>query len=186
MPINTYTHTHTHIYIYTHTHICIYMCVCIYIYFIFIIQCVKAYVIPCPQQPPTRVITQFQLLKVVLPLLVLPSSFCHQTEYLKEIYIYIYARSTKSDLKTRLLSAVDVIATVSWFCIITREWWLCVHFIHVEIPSISVINSVCFFFSFFFFFYALLHKSNWDKRHIILLKDVICWSMGPLRWVFSK
>ena len=52
--------------------------------------------IPCPHQLPTRGDnTQF---KVVLPLLVLPSSFCHWTEYLEELYtyIYIYARSIKS------------------------------------------------------------------------------------------
>ena len=48
------------------------------------------------------------------------------------------------DLKTCLLLAIDVIATVSWFCVITREWWCRVHFIHVEIPSISIIYSVCF------------------------------------------
>ena len=34
--------------------------------------------------------------------------------------------------------------TVSWFCVITQEWWFHVHFIHVEIPSISVVNSVRF------------------------------------------
>ena len=56
----------------------------------------------------------------------LPSSFCHQTGYLKELYIYTYARSIKSRdyfgrsssflvcslwfLKTRLFSAIDVIS----------------------------------------------------------------------------
>ena len=42
--------------------------------FFFIIQRVKTRAIPCPHQQPTRVITQFRLLKAVLPLLALPSS----------------------------------------------------------------------------------------------------------------
>ena len=63
---------------------------------IFIIQRVKARAILYPHQPPTRVITQFRQLKAVLPLLALPSGFCHRTGYLKEIYIYIYTKSTKS------------------------------------------------------------------------------------------
>ena len=45
-------------------------------------------------------------------------------------------------LITRLLSAVDDIATVSGCFVITREWCFGVHFIHVEIPSISVVHSV--------------------------------------------
>ena len=78
----------------------------------------------------------------------------------RNIYMYIHGRSTKSrdyirrlfifnfsavcDLKTHLISAIDVIATVSWCCVITWEWWFHVCFIHVEIPSISVVYSVCF------------------------------------------
>ena len=76
--IHTYIHTHTH----THTHIYIY--IYIYIY--------SSYNVRCPafisRQP--GVITQFRWLKVVLSLLALPSSFCHRTGYLKELYIYIY------------------------------------------------------------------------------------------------
>ena len=58
-------------------------------------------------------------------------------------FVYLHFRAV-CDLKMRLLSAVGVIATVSWFCVITREWWLHVHCIHVEMPSISVIYSVGF------------------------------------------
>ena len=59
-------------------------------------------------------------------------------------WTFVHHFSAVCDLKTRLLSAVDVIATVSWFCVITREWWFHVHIIHVKILSISVIYSVCF------------------------------------------
>ena len=46
----------------------------------------------------------------------------------------------------RLLTAVDVIATVSWFCVIMWERWFRVYIIHVEILSVSVIYSVRFHF----------------------------------------
>ncbi len=78
-----------------------------------IIQGVKACAIPCLHQPPTRVITQFRKLKWVLPPLVLRSSFCHRTGYLKEIYIYIYIYTpdqlravTTLDIKLHFQSAV--------------------------------------------------------------------------------
>ena len=89
------------------------------------------------------------------------------------------------DLKTHLLSAIDVIATVSWFCVITRVWWFHVHIIHVEILSISVIYSVRFP-SVLSFLCITAQKRLRQTSYIILLKDVICWSMGPLRWVVSK
>ena len=68
----------------------IYKCVYMYIFF-FIIQHVKAYAIPCPHQPPTRGDNTVLVAQGwVLPLLALPRSFCYQTGYLKELYIYIY------------------------------------------------------------------------------------------------
>ena len=63
----------------------------------------------------------------------------------RNIYLYIHKINSKQtlhwtfvhlhfsavcDLKTHLLTAVDVIATVSWFCVITREKWFCVHIMH--------------------------------------------------------
>ena len=94
--------------------------------------------------------------------------------------------SAVSELKMRLLSAVGVIATISWFCVITWEWWLHVHCIHVEMPSISVIYSVRFPSVQSFFFCVTARKHSRQTLYIILLKDVICWSMGPSRWVVSK
>ena len=83
-------------------------------------------------------------------------------------------------LKTRLLTAIDVIATVSWCCVITQEWWFRVHFIHAEIPSIR-------WFSFCFIFFVryctealpINVKYNSAERCFFLSK-------GPLRWVVSK
>ena len=175
----------------------------IYIYIYIIMQRVKARAIPCPYQPPSRVITQFRLLKVVKPLLVLPSRFCRPDRVLKEMYIYIYIYtpdqikqtlhwtfvhlhfSVVCDLKMRLLSDVDVIATVSWYCIITQEWWFRVHFIHVEIHTISIIYSVRYP-SVLYFLCVTAPRHSRQMSYIILLKDDICWYMGPLRWVVSK
>ena len=93
--------------------------------------------------------------------------------------------SAVCDLKMHLLLAVDVIATVSRFCIITQEWWFRMHIIHIKILSISVIYSVCFP-SVLSFLSVTAQKHSRQTSYIILQKDVICWSMGPLRWVVSK
>ena len=50
-------------------------------FFFFIIQRVKVRAIPCPHQPPTRGDNTVSVAKAVLPLLALPSSFCHRTGY---------------------------------------------------------------------------------------------------------
>ena len=84
------------------------------------------------------------------------------------------------DLKTCLLLAVDVIATVSWCCVITREWWFRVHFIHVEIPSISVVYSVRFP-SVLSFLCVTAPKHSRQTSYIILQKDIICWWLGAKR-----
>ena len=79
------------------------------------------------------------------------SSFCHRTEYLKELYIYIYTRSTKSrdyivHSSSFLVQFVifrnaftfghwchyELTVTVSWCYKITWEWWFRMHFIHAE------------------------------------------------------
>ena len=44
--------------------------------------------------------------------------------------------------------------------------------------------SIRFVFIQFYLFYARKHSRQ--TSYIILLKDVICWSMGPLRWVVGK
>ena len=90
--------------------------------------------------------------------------------------------SAVCDLKMCLLTAVDVIATVSWFCVITREKWFNVHIIHVEILSISVIYSVHFP-SVLSFLCVTAQKHLRQTSYIILLKDVICWSMGPSLYI---
>ena len=89
------------------------------------------------------VITEFRYLKAVLLLLALPSSFCHRTGYLKElyIYIYIYARSIKSKDYIGRSSSFSVNSlwcyyaftiTVSWCYVITQEWWFRVYYLHAE------------------------------------------------------
>ena len=85
------------------------------------------------------------------------------------------------DLKTCLLMAVDVIATVSWFCVITRGRWLRVYIIHVEILSISVIYSVRFL-----LFMRYCQKAletnviyNSAERYYLLINE-------HSRWVVSK
>ena len=100
------------------------------------------------------VITHFHLLKAVLPLLALPSSFCHRICYLKELYIYtyIYAISIKRrDYIGRSYSFLvysswflknaftfgrwcyyAFTVTVSWCYVIAREWWFRVYSIHAE------------------------------------------------------
>ena len=133
-------------------------------------------------------------------------SWCYQADFatgqsIQKKYISIYTPdqlkaditlafvhlhfSAVCDLKMRLLTAVDLITTVSWFCVITRERWFRVHIIHVEILSISVIYSVCFP-SVLSFLCVTAQKHSRQTSYIILLKDVICWSMGLSRWVVSK
>ena len=109
------------------------MCVFCYIYIFFIKQRVKVRAIPCPHQPPT-------------------SFFYHWTGYLKELYIYIYIYIIKSrDYIGRLSSFLmcslwflknaftfgrwcyyAFTVTVSWYYVITQEWWFRVYFIHAE------------------------------------------------------
>ena len=73
---------------------------CIYIY-IFIIQCVKACVIPCPHQPPTRgdntvSVAQGGTATPGATKQLLPRNRVFRELYIYIIYIYIYARSIKS------------------------------------------------------------------------------------------
>ena len=100
---------------------------------------------------------------------------------------------------------------VSWCYVITQEWWFRVHFIHAEdfslstksnfmhialwpngdsalailiftFPSVSVI-----YFSLVLSFSCVTAPNHfWQTSYIILQKDVICWPMGPLRWVVGK
>ena len=167
--------------------------------FFFIIQRVKARAIPYAHQPPTRVASVAQggtatpdATKQLVPpdrifkkyISIYTPDQLKQTLHLTFVHLHF---SAISDLKMRLLSAVDVIASVSWFCVITREWWFHVHWIHVEIPSISVIYSVRFPSVFSFFFLCVTaQKHSKQTSYIILLKDVICWSMGPSRLVVSR
>ena len=114
----------------------------------------------------------------------------------RNIYLYIHKINYKQtlhwtfihlhfgavyDLKTRLLTAIDVIATVSWFCIITRGRWLRMYIIHVEILPIFVIYSVCFL-SFMRYYPKALETNvlyNSVERCYLLIN-------GPSGWVVSK
>ena len=103
---------------------------------------------------------------------------------------------------------------VSWCYIITWEWWFCMHFIHAEdfslstksyfmhivpwsngasafsvliltFPSVTVVYSVVFLWFYLFLCITAPNPSR-QTSYIILPKNVICWSMGPSRWVVSK
>ena len=80
----------------------------------------------------------------------------------------------------RLLTAVDIIATVSWFCVIPR--YACISFI---LKSFQYPLSIQFV---FFHLCVTAQKHSRQTSYIILLKDVICWSMGPQDgwWVKRK
>ena len=145
-----------------------------------------------PHQPPTRVITQFRLLKAVLPLLVLPSSFCHRTRYLKEIYIYTCTRSTKSRhyighsfIFILVQFVIKNAFTYGRWCHSNRFLILRNHtrkyIIHVEILSISVIYSVRFL-----SFMRYCPKAL--ETNVIYNSAEICHVLinGPSRWVVSK
>ena len=58
--------------------------------------------------------------------------------------MFIFIFSAVYDLKTRLLSALWCHSNRFLCCIITREWWFRVDFIHVEIPAISLVYSFRF------------------------------------------
>ena len=61
------------------------------------------------------------------------------------IYIYIYTPDqlkAEITLDVRSFSFLVQFATVSWCCVMTREWWFRVHFIHVVIPSVSVVKDI--------------------------------------------
>ena len=104
--------------------------------------------------------------------------------------MFVHLRfSAVCDLKTRLLSAVDVIATVSWFCIITRERWFRVHIIHVEILSISVISSVRFpslyiYIYIYIYWLCWLNWIDWNKcfwnLNCLLMLNWIVWNRTVL------
>ena len=139
----------------------------------------KVRAIPCPHQLPTsgdKTVSVAQggtaapgTTKQLLP----PDRVFKRNIYICQINwklrlhwtLFIFIFSAVCDLKTCLLFAVDVLATVSWRCVITRERWFHVHFIHVEIPSISVVYSIRFP-SVLSFLYALQNQSTPDKRHI--------------------
>ena len=115
----------------------------------------------------------------------------------KEIYIYVYTRSTKSGhyigrsfifilvqfviLKCVYLQPLDVIATVSWFCVITWERWFRVYNIRVEILSISVIYSVSFL-----LFMRYCPKALETNVIYISAKRFYLLINWPSRWVVSK
>ena len=134
------------------------MIIYIFIY-IFIIQRVKARVIPCHHQPPTRsdntvsVAQGSSATPGTTKQVLLPGRVFKRIIY---IYIYIYARSTKSrDYITRSSSFLvqlvifknaftfsrwcqyALTVTVPWCYVITRKWWFRVHFIYAEDFSIQ-------------------------------------------------
>ena len=140
----------------------------------------------------------YSILTLLNKLLVVLLIVCNSViGYLKEVYIYVYTRSTKSRhyigrsfifilvqfviLKCVYLRPLNVIATVSWFCVITREMWFRVYNIHVGILSISVFYSVRFL-SFMHYCPKALETNviyNSAKRFYLLIN-------GPSRWVVSK
>ena len=115
------------------------------------------------------------------------------------IYIYIYARLTKSRDYIDVRSSSFLVQFVIFFknvftfgrwCHSKRFLMLCNHTGMVVQRAFHLcwnpFDTRHLFGSFsfsFIFFYASLHQGTPDKRHIILQENVICWLMGPLRWV---
>ena len=91
--IHNYYPLFTSIYMYIYTYIIIihyllpYIYIYVYICCSFITQCVKPRAILCPHQPPTRVITQFQLPKTARATETVLQSIIYF-----HIYIYIYTK----------------------------------------------------------------------------------------------
>ena len=141
----------------------------IYIYiYIYIILFFHHTTYESPHQPPTRVDNTVSVAQGGTATPGATKQLLQPDRVFKRIiYIYIYTPDEqKSDiildihlhfwcavcdfLKTSLISAVDVIATISWCCVITRERWFRVHFIHAEI-SLYLTSIRSFSFSFIVF-----------------------------------
>ena len=67
------------------------MCVCVYIYiYFFFIICVKARVIPCPHQPPTRGDNTVSVAQGGTATPGITKQLLPPDRVLRELYIYIY------------------------------------------------------------------------------------------------